>query len=117
LTGLTTLYIYIARKKGDRSDANNYRLISLTAVCCKILEYILYHHIAEHLNTYNVLINQQFGFRAGYSCEAQFISVVEDIQLAMDSSHQVDIIFIDLRKVFDTVPHHQLLNKLSHYGI
>jgi len=104
-------------KKGDKSDANNYRPISLTAVCCKILEHILYHHITEHLNTYNVLINQQFGFRAGHSCEAQLISVVEDIQMAMDSSHQVDIIFIDFRKAFDTVPHHRLLNKLSHYGI
>jgi len=93
-------------KKGDRSDANNYRPISLTAVCCKILEHILYHHIAEHLNTYNVYINQHFGFRAGHSCKAQLISVVEDIQLAMDSSHQVDAIFIVFRKAFDTVPHH-----------
>jgi len=45
-------------KKGNRNDANNYHPISLTAVCCKMLEHILYHHIAEHLNTYNVLIDQ-----------------------------------------------------------
>jgi len=40
-----------------------------------------------------------------HSCEAQLISVGEDIQFAMDSSRQVDIIFIDFRKAFDTVPH------------
>jgi len=103
-------------KKGDRSDANNYCLISLIAVCCKTLKHILYHHIAEYLNAYNVLINQQFGFRAGHSCKAQLISVVEDMQLAMDSSRQVDIIFIDFRKAFDTDPHYQLLNEFfMHY--
>ena len=70
----------------------------------------MYHHIAEHLD-------EQFSFRAGHSCEAQLISVVEDIQLAMDNISQVDMIFIDFRKASDTVPHCRLLNKLSHYGI
>ena len=63
------------------------------------------------------MIDQQFGFRSGHSCEAQLISVVEDIHLAMDHSHQVDVIFIDFQKAFDKVPHHRLLNKLYHYGI
>ena len=36
---------------------------------------------------------------------------------AMDRTSQVDIIFIDFRKAFDTVPHCRLLNKLFHYGI
>ena len=35
----------------------------------------------------------------------------------MDNTSQVDMIFIDFRKAFDTVPHCRLLNKLSHYGI
>ena len=43
--------------------------------------------------------------------------MVEDIHLAMDHSHQVDVIFIDFQKAFDKVPHHRLLNKLYHYGI
>ena len=33
--------------------------------------------------------------------EAQLISVVEDIKLAMDCFTQTDIIFIDFRKAFD----------------
>ena len=77
----------------------------------------MYHHIAEHLNTNNILIDEQFGFRAGHSCEAQLISVVEDIQLDMDNTSQGDMIFIDFRKAFDTIPHCRLLNKPSHYGI
>ena len=70
----------------------------------------LYHHIAEHLNTNNIVIHEQFGFRAGHSCEAQLISVVKDVQLAMDNTLQVDMIFIKFRKAFDTVSHCRLLN-------
>ena len=36
---------------------------------------------------------------------SSYISVVEDIQLAIDNTSQVDMIFINFRKVFDTVLH------------
>jgi len=32
-------------KKGNRSTSLNYRPISLTAMCCKVLEHIIYHYI------------------------------------------------------------------------
>ena len=38
-------------KKGERANSTNYRPILLTSICCKLLEYILYHCITEHLNT------------------------------------------------------------------
>ena len=81
------------------------------------MEHFLYHHIIEYLYINSILIDQQFGFRSGHSCEAQLISVVEGIHLAMDHSHQVDVIFIDFQKAFDKVPHHRLITNLYHYGI
>ena len=71
----------------------------------------------EHPNTNSILIDQQFGFRSGHYCKSQLISVVEDIHLAIDLSHQIDVIFIDFDKAFDKVPHQRLLTKLHHYGI
>jgi len=32
-------------KKGRCDDASNYRPISLTSICCKVLEHIIYHNI------------------------------------------------------------------------
>ena len=104
-------------KKGDRASPTNYRPISLTSICCKLLEHILYHCITEHLKTYQILSDKQYGFRPNHSCETQLLSIVEEIQSAMNHHLSVDLIFIDFRKAFDTVPHQRLLTKLHHYGI
>ena len=34
-----------------------------------------------------------------------------------DEGHQVDVLFLDFKKAFDTVPHRRLLIKLKAYGI
>ena len=56
-------------KKGDKKNSSNYRPISLTAICCKIMEHIVYHSIMDHLDNYNILHNYQYGFRQGHSSE------------------------------------------------
>ena len=48
-------------KKGDRNLPVNYRPISLTCVCCKILEHIICTHIRHHLDTHNILSKLQHG--------------------------------------------------------
>ena len=54
-------------KKGSRYDALNYRPISITSVPCKSLERIIVRHILDYLNMKNILSDNQFGFRSGYS--------------------------------------------------
>ncbi len=46
-------------KKGDKCQAVNYCPISLTCVCCKIMEHIICHHVHEHLDDYNILSHLQ----------------------------------------------------------
>ena len=58
-------------KKGDHSSPSNYRPVSLTSICCKLLEHIIYSHIFSHLKQHNILCDQQHGFRSGRSCETQ----------------------------------------------
>ena len=104
-------------KKRNRSSPLNYRPILLTVVCCKVLEHIIYHYIMEHLSQHQIIHNYQHGFRQGYSAESQFITVTEDILYVMDHKLQTDVILLDFQRAFDTVPHQQLLSKLSSYGI
>ena len=104
-------------KKGNRAHATNYRPISLTSICCKIMERIIHSHLFSHLESLNILCEQQHGFRPRRSCESQLITTLNDITKTTDSGLQTDIIFLDLSKAFDKVPHYSLCNKLSYYGI
>ena len=71
-------------KKGSRSIPSNYRPISLTSICSKAMEHILFHSITDDLQNYNILSEFQHGFRPGYSCQTQLIDFIENIQHAMD---------------------------------
>ena len=49
-------------KKGDKHTASNYRPVSLTCVCCKLLEHIICRHILKHLENNRILTSLQHGF-------------------------------------------------------
>ena len=104
-------------KKGDKSNPSNYSPISLTSLCCKLMEHILCHNIMNYFESNHILNDYQYGFRSSHSCQAQLISIIEELQLALDCHHQVDLLMLDFSKTFDTVPHQHLLKKLKYYGI
>ena len=61
-------------KKGRCSDVTNYHPITLTSICAKVMEHIIYHSIMNHLNQNNILIENQHGFRTNHSCVTQLSS-------------------------------------------
>ena len=63
------------------------------------------------------MINNQHGFRSGFSCQTQLIFLTDDIAYAMDNHYQTGLILLDFSKAFDTVPHRHLLAKLQYYKI
>ena len=60
---------------------------------------------------------RQFGFRSGYSSNHTRANLVENIEKYIDNHNYVCSVFIDLKKVFDTVDYQILLQKLYHYSI
>ena len=56
-------------KKGDRSVPSNYRPVSITSICCKLIEHIIFSNIMDHYNQHHILTEAQHGFRPGRSCE------------------------------------------------
>lgn len=104
-------------KKGDSAFFSNYRPISLTSSCCKMLEHIIATYITTFLNDNVVLSSFQHGFRKGFSTVTQLTSVVHSFAQVLDKSGQVDVIFIDFCKAFDLVPHGKLLHKLETIGL
>lgn len=91
-------------KKGDKSDPNNYRPISLTSTICRVLERIILYNITAFLNSKNFFSNSQFGFLKKRSTVTQLISSFESWYKSLSNNQIVDIIFIDFKKAFDTFP-------------
>ena len=61
-------------KKGDRALPLNYRPVSLTSVCSKIMEHIIHSSVMTHLDQHDLLCQEQHGFRKHHSCESQLIT-------------------------------------------
>jgi hypothetical protein len=101
-------------KGGDRSVVKNYRPVSLTSVVCKQMERVIAGYIRQVWEDKDWLYEGQHGFRPGYSCESQLITVCQDIS---DKAARLDAIIIDFSKAFDLVPHDRLLKKIATSGV
>ena len=104
-------------KKGEQYNPSNYRPISLTSVCCKVLEHILTSTIMDHLEFNHILCPQQHGFRRKRSCETQLLEFTHELFNNMAGGRQTDILILDFAKAFDRVNHSLLAHKLQYYGI
>ena len=98
-------------KKGDRSDPDNYRPISLLPCTSKILERLVQSQLLRFLQENNILSSVQSGFRAKHSTVTALVKVLDDWMMAMDRGEYTGAIFVDLKKAFDTVDHKVLLKK------
>jgi len=105
-------------KGGDYSVVKNYRPISLTSVVCKQMEHVIAGYIWKVWEDRDWLYEGQHGFRPGYSCESQIITVVcQDISDSLAEATRLDAMIIDVSKAFDPVPHDWLLKKIAAFGL
>ena len=104
-------------KKGDRSNVDNYRPISLPSCFEKILDRLICKRILALLNKNSILYKLQFGFRENHSTVMALIEALNEIYKNLDEGKFVLGVFLDLTKAFDPIDHKILLKKLEHYGI
>jgi hypothetical protein len=109
--------VIVLHKKGPKNRVENYRPISLTSVCCKVMESIIKKHIVSFLDTNNILSPLQYGFRSGQSTSSQLLHCTNHWTKSIDRKIPVDVIYLDFAKAFDTVSHTKLFQKLQNTGI
>ena len=58
----------------------------------------------------------QHGFVKGRSIVTQLVTVFHEISSILDGSEQVDMLYLDFSKAFDSVSHRLLIHKLQSFG-
>ena len=104
-------------KKGPKYLAENYRPVSLTSVCCKIMEHVLASNIMRHGEDNGILYQLQHGFQRNISCETQLIEFIDDLTKNLQEGLQTDVLIMGFAKAFDKVNHSLLIHKIHQYGI
>ena len=104
-------------KSGDKSDASNYRPISLLSLISKVLERCIHNRVMEFLHKNNLLSDCQYGFRTRSSIQDALLIITRNWHEYLSTNHQVAAVFFDIKKAFDSVPHNQLLQSLTDVGV
>jgi hypothetical protein len=112
-----TAHIVPIYKKGAKSDPANYRPVSLTSVVCKVMESLIKDQLMKYLQDNNIISDSQHGFVSGKSCLTNLLETLESWTKALDEGFGIDVLYLDYRKAFDSVPHKRLLEKLKANGI
>ena len=104
-------------KKGKRDDPGNYRPVSLTSICGKIMEKIVRKEIVDNLERNEIISDVQHGFVQGKSCQTQLLTVTEEWTRWMEERKPFYCLYFDYKKAFDSVSHMRLMRKIENCGI
>ena len=105
-------------KSEDRQKCENYRPISILPIISKILERLIFYLIYKFLNDNSVLSKFQSGFRPKHSTLTSLIQMCDTLYENMDNGRLNGVVFLDMRKAFDSINHNILLQKMNtQFGI
>ena len=121
-TGIFPSHLKVAKvipifKKGDKADVNNYRPISLLPTLSKIWEKLINTQLQEKMDEYDVIINDQYGFRKQHSTINAVQKLVFEVNKSKRLKKVVCGVFIDVSKAFDSCKHDIIINKLENIGL
>lgn len=81
----------------------------------KVLELIVKKQLDKFIEDNKILIEYQSGFRKGHSCETAIQA--DQWKVTISSGKMISVIFMDLKRAFETIDRKKLITKMERYGI
>lgn len=107
----------ILKKGGKSDDPSQYRPIALLPTISKIFEKTMANRICSFTEKYNILHNNQYGFRKNRSTTLAVFKYTQEILNYINDKNYAIGILLDMSKAYDKVNHSILLMKLLGIGI
>ena len=81
------------------------------------MERLIYNRLQEFLKKHSVLHKSQYSFQKNISTKYAVLDIVANANENINQTLFSGLIFLDLRKAFDSVSHCILVSKLDHYVV
>ena len=104
-------------KSGDCDNLNNYRPITVLPTIARMLGKLIYQQLCQFLDKHKILGKQQYGFRSLRSTALALSQAINYLLMNIDDGSMHSVVFLDIRKAFDTIDHKILIKKLPQHGI
>jgi hypothetical protein len=104
-------------KKGDLSNCNNWRGVTLLSLPSKILSRIISNRIKGYILVDNKLRREQMGFQKGRSCIGQVNTLRIILEQFNEFQSPLYLIFIDFEKAFDSINKNKMWDAIRILGI
>ena len=78
---------------------------------------MIYSQLYDYFDRNKLLFSKQSGFRSLHSVTTCLLKCTSDWYLNMDKGQYTAMIFVDLKKAFETEDHEILLKKLEKYDV
>ena len=102
-------------KKDDNLIRGNYRPVSVLPISSKVYETVMNDQLFGYfLHKFHEFLS---AFRKRFSCQSLLLKAVDDWKYTLDQNLKTGVVFMDLSKAFDCLPHSLLIAKLRAYGV
>jgi len=91
--------VTLIHRKGPTSNPNNFRPVSLTATCCRVMERVINNELLRYLLDHHLITRKQHGFIKRKSVGTNLLECLEDWTLNLQARCVTDVIYFDFKKL------------------